>query len=400
FGLSGTGKTSLSVHHFWLESGGEKVVIRQDDFFVLDNKAKAYGTEDNAYIKTEGLESEGQPLLYQGAMRESAVLENVFVDPKSRKVDFFRYDHPFTPNKRCLNGRGIVVRSELLDENGVPQADEKIDLESVDLVFFITRRDTIVPPLARLHKDQAAAFFMLGESVLTSAADPVKAGQSVREVGTNPFIVGPGGEEGNIFHDICEKNPNMQCFLLNTGGFGGRNFEIARGKLSEKEFRESVDRYSKGIEHPKAGGSMRVKFGGKDIEYRIRLVKVEAEFGGNRIKDQKALGQLLDEARKGDVESGKVDVFEYAQLTGDKITVRDSCTIIREIARGTVQWKNDEHWGYEIATEIPGVDMSRFDWAKYYSKEEHDSMVDELRKERRSWLAKFPELKREIIKTI
>ncbi len=396
FGLSGTGKTSLSVHHFWLESGGERVIIRQDDFFVLDKDAKAYGTEDNAYIKTEGLEPEGQPLLYQGAMRESAVLENVHVDPKTGKIDFFKYDHPFTPSKKCLNGRGIVVRSELVDENGVRQADEKIDLDSVDLVFFITRRDTIVPPVARLHKDQAAAFFMLGESVLTSAADPVRAGQSVREVGTNPFIVGSEGEEGNIFHDICEKNPKMQCYLLNTGSFGGRTLEIGRGKLSETEFLDSAERFSKGIEHPKAGKPVAQKANGKEIHYKARLVKVEAEHRGERIKDPKALGALLEKARKGDVKAGEVDVYEYALLVAEKITVQDSCTVIREIARGSVKWENEKHWGYEVAKEIPGVDLGRFDWRKYYSNEEHASMIAELRKERREWLAKFPELKKGI----
>ncbi len=399
FGLSGTGKTSLSVHHFWLESGGERVIIRQDDFFVLDKDAKAYGTEDNAYIKTEGLEPEGQPLLYQGAMRESAVLENAYVDPKTRKIDFFRYDHPFTPNKKCLNGRGIVVRSELV-ENGVKQADDSIDLESVDLVFFITRRDTVVPPVARLRQSQAAAFFMLGESIITSAADPVRAGQSVREVGTNPFIVGSEGEEGNIFHDICAKNPKMQCYLLNTGSFGGRTAEIGKRTLADKEGEETIERFSKGIEHPKAGATVTQKFNGKDIDYKIRLVKIEAEYVGERIRDPKALGELLERARRGEVQKKDVLVYEYALLVADKITVQDSCTIIREIARGNVGWAKDSYWGYEVAKEIPGVDLSRFDWKKYYSKEEHDFMIAELRKERIEWLAKFPELKKEITEAI
>jgi phosphoenolpyruvate carboxykinase (ATP) len=221
FGLSGTGKTTLSVHHFWLDRAkGETVVIRQDDFFVMADSGAAYGTEDNAYIKTEGLEPEGQPLLYAGAISPSSVLENVYTDPKTLDVDFFRYDHPFAPNGRCLNGRGIVVRREL------DFTDDRIDLDRVDLIFFITRRDTIVPPAARLNPEQAAAYFMLGESIITSAADPTKAGQSVREVGTNPFIVGSQGEEGNLFYRIIKKSPKVQCFLLNTGAFGGQKIRI------------------------------------------------------------------------------------------------------------------------------------------------------------------------------
>jgi phosphoenolpyruvate carboxykinase (ATP) len=221
FGLSGTGKTTLSVHHFWLDRDkGETVVIRQDDFFVMTADGAAFGTEDNAYIKTEGLEPEGQPLLYAGAISPSAVLENVYTDPKTLDVDFFRYDHAFGAKGKCLNGRGIVVRREL------DFTDDRIDLDHVDLIFFITRRDTIVPPAARLNPEQAAAFFMLGESIITSAADPTKAGQSVREVGTNPFIVGSEGEEGNLFYRIIKKNPTVQCFLLNTGAFGGQKIKI------------------------------------------------------------------------------------------------------------------------------------------------------------------------------
>jgi phosphoenolpyruvate carboxykinase (ATP) len=221
FGLSGTGKTTLSVHHFWLDAAkSETVVIRQDDFFVMTEDGAAYGTEDNAYIKTEGLEPEGQPLLYAGAIAPSAILENVYTDPKTLDVDFFRYDHPFGSKGKCLNGRGIVVRREL------DFTDDRVDLDHVDLIFFITRRDTIVPPAARLNPEQAAAYFMLGESIITSAADPTKAGQSVREVGTNPFIVGSEGEEGNLFYRIIKKNPRVQCFLLNTGGFGGQKIKI------------------------------------------------------------------------------------------------------------------------------------------------------------------------------
>ncbi len=221
FGLSGTGKTTLSVHHFWLDAAKrETVVIRQDDFFVMTEDGAAFGTEDNAYIKTEGLEPEGQPLLYAGAISPSAILENVYTDPKTLDVDFFRYDHPFGSKGKCLNGRGIVVRREL------DFTDNRVDLDRVDLIFFITRRDTIVPPAARLNPEQAAAFFMLGESIITSAADPTKAGQSVREVGTNPFIVGSEGEEGNLFYRIIKANPKVQCFLLNTGGFGGQKIKI------------------------------------------------------------------------------------------------------------------------------------------------------------------------------
>ena len=50
----------------------------------------------------------------------------------------------------------------------------------------------------------------------TSAGDPTRAGQSKREVGTNPFIIGREAEEGNRLLDILKKRPDMECYLLKS----------------------------------------------------------------------------------------------------------------------------------------------------------------------------------------
>jgi phosphoenolpyruvate carboxykinase (ATP) len=210
FGLSATGKTTLTCHHHWLDaSDGEGVVIRQDDVVLLNKDGSAIGTEDNFYIKTDGLEPNSQPLLYKGATSRNAILENVKVDERTGKVDFF--DSSITSN-----GRGVVIRKEL------DFTDKSIDLGRVDMVVFITRRKTIVPPIARLNPEQAAAFFMLGESVESSAGDPTQAGKPLKVVGTNPFIIGPFEEEGNRFLEILRSNPKIECYLLDTGYFGAR----------------------------------------------------------------------------------------------------------------------------------------------------------------------------------
>src|SRR5439155_14267310 len=88
---------------------------------------------------------------------------------------------------------------------------------------FITRRNDVVPAVARLTAEQAAAYFMLGESIETSAGDPTKAGQAKREVGTNPFIVGPEAQEGNRLLEILRANPDMQAYILNTGSIGAND---------------------------------------------------------------------------------------------------------------------------------------------------------------------------------
>ena len=98
-----------------------------------------------------------------------------------------------------------------------------IDLPKANKIVFITRRNDVVPVCARLTPEQAAAYFMLGESIETSAGDPTKAGQAKREVGTNPFIVGPEAEEGNRLLAILRENPDMQAYILNTGSIGARD---------------------------------------------------------------------------------------------------------------------------------------------------------------------------------
>ncbi|MBA7628348.1 Phosphoenolpyruvate carboxykinase (ATP) [subsurface metagenome] len=209
FGLSGTGKTALSCHSHWLRPP-ERVIIRQDDVVILRSDGSAIGTEESFYLKTEGLEPGSQPLLYAAAISPRAILENVTVDPETGKVDFF--DSTLTSN-----GRGMVKRRD------IAFTDDEIDLEKVDFLVFITRRYDILPPVVRLTPEWGAAAFMLGESVETSAGDPTQAGKQLRVVGTNPFIVGEEEEEGRIFLNLLRNNPDIQCFILNTGKVGGEN---------------------------------------------------------------------------------------------------------------------------------------------------------------------------------
>lgn len=208
FGLSGTGKTSLTCHPHELE-GDERAEILQDDVVYMQPDGSCKGTEEGFYIKTDGLRPEDQPTLFWGIQKPKALLENVWVNP-DRTVDFDNL-------VLSKNGRAIVWRTD------IPLCEERIDLDHADLIFFITRNFTIVPPVARLTREQGAAAFMLGESIKTSAADPSADGESVREVGMNPFIVGPRFEEGNRFFEILRKNPGIQCFVLNTGMVGGRD---------------------------------------------------------------------------------------------------------------------------------------------------------------------------------
>ena len=160
FGLSGTGKTSLSCHSHWLRYP-ERVVIRQDDVVILRRDGSAVGTEESFYLKTEGLEPGMQPLLYAAAISPRSILENVWVEPETGKVDFF--DATLTSNGRAMVKRGDIAFT-----------DNHIDMEQVNFILFITRRYDIMPPVVRLSPEWAATAFMLGESIETSAGDQPK----------------------------------------------------------------------------------------------------------------------------------------------------------------------------------------------------------------------------------
>ena len=217
FGLSGTGKTSLTCHDYGLdEAAGEKCRVRQDDVVILHKDGSARGTEiEGFYIKTEALNPTDQKALYQAAVSPGTIFENVFVGDDG-KVDFYNYTI-------AKNGRAVAPVRMVINTDG------DIDLPKANQIFFITR-NPLTPPVARLTREQAAVAFMLGESIKTSAADPSAKGEPVREVGTNPFIVGPKDAEGNRFYEILEANPEIECFLLNTGkvgeGEGARKIQI------------------------------------------------------------------------------------------------------------------------------------------------------------------------------
>ena len=120
------------------------------------------------------------------------------------------------------NGRGVFPRSNL-DPKCLSSSINLPPLSELDgmIIIFITRRNTVVPICSKLTMEQAAVAFMLGESVETSAGDPTRAGESIRVVGMNLFIVGDPAEEGLWFYDFLKRNiDKVQCYLLNTSGVG------------------------------------------------------------------------------------------------------------------------------------------------------------------------------------
>ncbi|WP_206664913.1 phosphoenolpyruvate carboxykinase (ATP) [Halorubrum salsamenti] len=203
-GLSGTGKSTLTSHGLWLDDP-EGVEMIQDDVCALLPSGTVAGSEGGGlYVKTIGLDASEQPELHSAATDKSAVLENVAVDEDGT----VRFDEP----RYGRNARATIRRDRL------ESSADDIDLDRVDQVFFITR-NPLMPPIARLDHEQAAVAFMLGESVETSAGDPSRVGEPIRVVGTNPFIVGSEGEEGNRFRDLIA-DLDVESYVINTGAVG------------------------------------------------------------------------------------------------------------------------------------------------------------------------------------
>ena len=213
FGLSGTGKTTHACHGHGMEAAGEVMDILQDDIVALGRNGRALGTERGFYLKTEGMNSETQALIYNALRSPEALFENVMLTHDG--------DVDYADLSLGGNGRAVIPRTSFGEYVG---SDINLpSLEQLDgmVVAFITRRMTVLPLMSRLNPEQAAAAFMLGESVETSAGDPRRAGESVRVVGTNPFLIGSEAEEGNWFYDFVKNNQDkVQCYLLNTGGIG------------------------------------------------------------------------------------------------------------------------------------------------------------------------------------
>lgn len=226
FGLTATGKSTWSCHQLGMDhDDGEATLAVQDDICFLRRDGGAYGSEDNFYVKTD-VEESLQEAMYNALTHKSALLENVMVHADGT-VDFL-------DERLAANGRGVMNRQHLKVRRGRRLHSitaDSINLpplgEGLDGVIFamITRRGTIMPFAQKLTPEQAVLAYLWGESTHSFATQPAKAGESVRKVGTDPFIIGPQGRKVNQFREIImglvDRHPGkVHFYQYNTGGMG------------------------------------------------------------------------------------------------------------------------------------------------------------------------------------
>ncbi|HEX6399007.1 MAG TPA: phosphoenolpyruvate carboxykinase (ATP), partial [Actinomycetota bacterium] len=150
---------------------------------------------------------EFEPSIYGAVVKPTSYLENVYQDG-SGSVNFFEQSY-------TQNGRAVFEMHDLLAH------EDAQNVGPVDYLLILNRNENIIPAVARLTQEQAAAYFMLGETTGTSAGGAAEEGKFLRVPGTNPFFPLPHGLQGNRLLELLETHP-IETYLLNTGRVGGK----------------------------------------------------------------------------------------------------------------------------------------------------------------------------------
>lgn len=220
-GPSGTGKTTAIADNLALNGKGEGIRIFQDEVVLLRKYNQILGTEKVFWVRTDGVESYMQPILWRAALNRKTNFENVVIDHQGR-LDF--QDSTLTNN-----GRALVQIQDLGQQQANPMRfslsgaeGEDINLSSLEKldglkIFIMAKLNTIVPPVCKLEPNQAAALFLLGESICEDCGtDGI-----VRTPASNPYLVGSAEEEAERFLSFIENNKEkIETYLLNTGSVG------------------------------------------------------------------------------------------------------------------------------------------------------------------------------------
>ena len=201
-GLSGPGKTTTT---FTRQNGSLPV---QDDIVGFVNGGDVFSTENGCFAKTIGLDPQYEPTIHGALSSPEGWLENVHVSPDGA-VDYF--DDSWT-----ANGRGTFSLAAI--EHYDPRK-----LGKGDFLLILNRNESIIPAVAKMtSKEQAVAYFMLGETKGTSAGGAGEDGKFLRVPGTNPFFMWDDALQGNRLLELLDTlDYDFGVYLMSTGRVGG-----------------------------------------------------------------------------------------------------------------------------------------------------------------------------------
>ncbi len=200
FGLSGTGKTTLSADP-------ERRLIGDDEHGWSDEGV--FNIEGGCYAKTIRLSKEGEPQIWN-AIRFGSVLENVPIDPTSRVPDF--NSEKFTENTRAAYPVEFIPNAELSGRGGLPTN-----------VFFLTcDAFGVLPPIARLTPEQAMQYFLSGYTakVAGTEAGVKEPTATFSTCFAAPFLPLPPRRYAELLRERLSRF-KVPVWLLNTGWTGG-----------------------------------------------------------------------------------------------------------------------------------------------------------------------------------
>ncbi|WP_298195843.1 phosphoenolpyruvate carboxykinase [Novosphingobium sp.] len=202
FGLSGTGKTTLSAD-------ASRTLIGDDEHGWSDTAV--FNFEGGCYAKMIRLSAEAEPEIFATTKRFGTVLENVVIDPVTREIDL-------DDNALAENSRG----SYPIDF--IPNcSEENLGPVPANLIFLTADAYGVLPPIARLTPDQAMYHFLSG---YTARVAGTEIGVTEPEATFStcfgaPFMPRHPSVYGNLLKERIAKG-GVKCWLVNTGWSGGK----------------------------------------------------------------------------------------------------------------------------------------------------------------------------------
>jgi len=201
FGLSGTGKTTLSAT-------ADRTLIGDDEHGW--SNAGIFNFEGGCYAKAIGLSFEAEPQIHAAANRFGVVLENVVVSDVTGEPDFA--DRSRTENTRAAYPLSFIANASPTGRAGHPK----------NIVMLTADAFGVLPPIARLSADQAIYHFLSGFTAKVAGTEKgVKDPEPTFSACFGaPFMPRAAVEYGALLRSYLAEH-GVDCWLVNTGWTGG-----------------------------------------------------------------------------------------------------------------------------------------------------------------------------------